>query len=340
MAKLLLVGDQHFHQYSAFASIDPETGLNSRLLDQLDLLDEIAKIRDKHQCDATVWLGDFWHSRTKLDAQVVSLVTEKVYERWTGRESYFLVGNHDCLGDTPDQNSLAMLSPLGRIISEPSRLQLPGRVKCHAYPFQRNPELLKRQFEDMHRFGKPDLLIAHCGLDEGAVGAYNISIKASVSIKDLPGARFSALGHYHKPQEFIGLGGPVVYVGSIQQVDMGERDEQKSVIILDTKTWEFTRIPLSGPEFHLYPDLPSARRGRHKEQDFIRIQCRKAEAEEAKNEFPKAQIEVVKDLTKERRVIDTTAGTSDKSLLESYLNERNPELDRERLLRLGLSLLE
>ena len=341
--RCLIAGDQHHHNWSAFSSVDPATGLNTRLLDQLRTLEQIAKVRDQYDCAQTFWLGDWWHSRSKLDADLVSVVTQKVYDLWAGHETTWICGNHDLVGagDDATRNSLSMLSPLGRIISTPTRLELPGGAGCHAYPFRRNPELLKHEFARATKdWGVPDLLLLHQGIDEALVGAYNVSIKASLSVRDLPPARFTAAGHYHRPQT-VSDQPTVVYAGSIMQTDMSDRlDGPRSVIILDTDTWDFTRVPLDGPQFHLYPDLASAKSGKHRECDFVRIQCRKAEVEEARALLPTAQVELVRELVQERRVIPAGAGESDKALLESYIAERKPELDHERLLKLGLELLD
>lgn len=340
MGKLLFIGDQHWHNWSSFATIDPKTGLNSRLVNQLRLLESLARIRDEHDCTHTFWLGDWFHSRTKLDANVVSLITKKVYALWHEHDVTWLVGNHDIWGATAAEHSLSMLAPLGSVISEPARFRTADGVLVHAYPFERNTVLLKQQFEK-YRWSKPDVQLIHQGLDEASVGAYNVSIKASLSVKDLPPATLTLAGHFHKPQT-VSDDPKVLYVGSVMQNDMGDRmDGSRRVIILDPQTSEFTSVGLEGtPEFHLYPSLDEARSGRHREWDFVRIQCRKQEVEEAKKDFPKAQVEVVKELTKERRVISADAGQSDKALLESYVSERNPDLDPDRLLALGLQLLE
>src|SRR5437660_1371434 len=59
-------------------------------------------------------------------------------------------------------------------------------------------------------------------------------LEYAVSPSRLPGeAAYIALGHIHKPQAVKGSPAPARYPGSLLQLDFGERDQQKSVTIVD-----------------------------------------------------------------------------------------------------------
>jgi exonuclease SbcD len=59
-------------------------------------------------------------------------------------------------------------------------------------------------------------------------------LEYAVSPSRLPGqAAYIALGHIHKPQAVKGSPAPARYPGSLVQLDFGEREQQKSVTIVD-----------------------------------------------------------------------------------------------------------
>lgn len=68
-------------------------------------------------------------------------------------------------------------------------------------------------------------------------GAYTIRPSALP-----PAASYIALGHVHKPQEVRGARAPTRYAGSLVQLDFGERDQAKSVYIVDVVPGKPARI--------------------------------------------------------------------------------------------------
>jgi exonuclease SbcD len=64
----------------------------------------------------------------------------------------------------------------------------------------------------------------------------------------LPAVSYAALGHIHKPQDVTGAV-TAAYAGSPLALDFGERDEQKSVVLVDCEPGrpaQLTRLPLTG----------------------------------------------------------------------------------------------
>ena len=101
--------------------------------------------------------------------------------------------------------------------------------------------------------GMGDLLAAYAGaFEENAVnivlghmfvsgaqpggGEREITIGADFAVSPgrLPAtANYIALGHIHRPQAVRGAPGPARYCGSLIQLDFGEKDQDKSVVIVD-----------------------------------------------------------------------------------------------------------
>jgi exonuclease SbcD len=70
---------------------------------------------------------------------------------------------------------------------------------------------------------------------------------------------YVALGHIHRHQSLNALGAPpVVYSGSIDRVDFGERDEQKGYVLVDLQRggaqWRFVPVPAARPMLEVEVD--------------------------------------------------------------------------------------
>jgi DNA repair protein SbcD/Mre11 len=68
----------------------------------------------------------------------------------------------------------------------------------------------------------------------GSERAVHVTQPYAVKPAQLPQAQYIALGHIHKPQE-IGSSSRCFYSGSPLQLDFGEREQQKRVVIVDVK---------------------------------------------------------------------------------------------------------
>jgi exonuclease SbcD len=77
-------------------------------------------------------------------------------------------------------------------------------------------------------------LFAYGAETSGSERAVHITQPYAVKPAQLPQAQYIALGHIHKPQE-IGSSSRCFYSGSPLQLDFGERDQQKRVVMVDVK---------------------------------------------------------------------------------------------------------
>jgi exonuclease SbcD len=68
-------------------------------------------------------------------------------------------------------------------------------------------------------------------------GAYTIPPSALP-----PTAAYIALGHVHRPQEVRGARAPARYSGSLLQLDFGERDQDKSVYVVEARAGKPARV--------------------------------------------------------------------------------------------------
>lgn len=88
---------------------------------------------------------------------------------------------------------------------------------------------------------RPDrvnVLLAHMFMDGASAGGgehqVTIGIEYAVSPSRLPStASYVALGHVHRPQAVRGAPSPTRYAGSLLQLDFGEKEQTKSVTIVE-----------------------------------------------------------------------------------------------------------
>ena len=108
--------------------------------------------------------------------------------------------------------------------------------------FQSYAEGVGRLLGAMAEAFRPDrvnVVMAHLFTDGALLGGGEREVRTgleyAVSPSRLPGtASYVALGHVHKPQAVKGAPSPTRYSGSLLQLDFGERDQTKSVTIVDT----------------------------------------------------------------------------------------------------------
>jgi exonuclease SbcD len=126
-----------------------------------------------------------------------------------------------------------------------------------------------------------NILVAHLFVDGseacGSERPAHVANAFAVGPSDLPRAHYIALGHIHRPQEVWNTESPCVYAGSPLQLDFGEREQQKRVVIVEAHAgaravWE--SIPLqSGRKLRhvvtTIDQLPSA--ARDSGSDFVRV---------------------------------------------------------------------
>ena len=107
--------------------------------------------------------------------------------------------------------------------------------------YQTYAEGMGRLLSAMAEPFRPDrvnVLMAHAFTDGAIPGGgehqITIGIEYAISPARLPGtASYVALGHVHRPQAVRGAPSPTRYAGSLLQLDFGEREQTKSVTVVE-----------------------------------------------------------------------------------------------------------
>ena len=199
------------------ACSDVHLNINRRFEDTLDALEQIYQLVMKHKVNRVLVLGDVYTSRRPHSKEKVAFhkwlnkITR--LKSWLGGVGFedvvdvvILKGNHD---EYPDGT---------HSYSEFTELKFPNVTVLD------NPAVFNGYF------------LGHMLLREAKLGPTDYQHPDSRSAADViakyPNCKAYLLGDVHKAQ-VIQKDPLVIYAGSINRVDFGERDDEKSVLLID-----------------------------------------------------------------------------------------------------------
>ena len=268
--RLMHFGDVHFgvENYGRF---DPHTGLPSRLVDFRDALLQAIDVALEAGIELAVFAGDAYKTRDPNQthqrefAQCLSRLTR------AGIPIVMLAGNHDIPNTKGRANAIEIFGALSgdnlHVFDTPSlkvvETKSGARVQIAAMPYLIKSLVLSREenkdkgvqettqlIVDRYAAGihtlaaqcDPDLptilmghfSVANAKLSANQVGYLTNEPEVPLSVLTQPAFHYVALGHIHRYQDLNkGQQPPVVYSGSIERIDFGERSEEKGFALVD-----------------------------------------------------------------------------------------------------------
>jgi DNA repair protein SbcD/Mre11 len=241
----------------------------SRLAEHKAVLAEILDIAVRERVDCILISGDMFHSRSPHpdDEQLVFGFFAELARRKI--PAVVICGNHDHPRRLAALRGL--LSPLGiHVCPEPARPDDGGIVPITARGeralIAALPHVSARYVVDSWQLLDPErdwykdyaervagmievlarrftaatvnILLGHMFLNgadaSGSEWTVHVGLPYAVPPARLPAAaQYVAVGHLHRPQDVTGAPVPTRYAGSPLQLDFGERDQRKSVTIVD-----------------------------------------------------------------------------------------------------------
>ncbi len=268
---------------------DPLTGLPLRVLDFLKALDQIVDTAIEEKVDLVLFAGDAYKDRTPSPTYQREWGRRIIRLSQAGIPTLLLIGNHDLSPAAGRANALQEFDTLQvphiHVLGQPAFL---GPAELEGLPLQvlsipwisrsgllaalemstSQPEKVlaeieERLFQLIQGWLEtadpqiPTILTAHASV-QGAVYGSERSVMLGSDLV-LPGSLlrdarldYVALGHIHKAQNLNEGGYPaVVYPGSIERVDFGEAQDEKSFVIvrLERGKTVFERRALPGRRF-------------------------------------------------------------------------------------------
>ena len=246
--KFVYIADLHLSRYSQ-DRIEDESNLPERLDSIKRALNEVVAYCLNNNIETVVIGGDILHGKSVIYAIAQDLMLE-FFE--TNKTTQFIVidGNHDLSGK--GVNVVSALRSLSNIqnVKWISFDQVYHLVEEDILfvPYSYNISTVIKN-------NKAKILVSHFGLSEGILNS-GMSIVSDISLKDLVGRyELVLLGHYHKPQEIIKDNISLFYVGSLIQLDWGEKNDEKRFLVVDTETMQVQSIPITQYKKHIEIEL-------------------------------------------------------------------------------------
>jgi exonuclease SbcD len=271
--RLAHIADTHIGMEN-YGRINPDTGLNQRLHDFLNSLDQALDAAIADHVDLVVFAGDIYKTRdpTPTHQREFARRIQRLTSR--GIQVILVAGNHDVpmsVGRATSVDIFRALEVPGVLVARnigTHRLETPaGPVQVVTFPWAvRSMVLAQPEYKnctiaeanqamiDLTRSrlrteaealdpDVPAIIVGHVHMFGARIGAERLLTMGSdpmydLQTFDLPGIDYVALGHIHKHQVLHYASPQVVYAGSIDRVDFGEQDEPKG--------WVYVEIPEKG----------------------------------------------------------------------------------------------
>lgn len=265
--RLLHFADAHI-DIANYGRHDPETGLPLRVMDFLRALDQIVDTAVAEKVDLVIFAGDAYKDRNPQPTFQRAWGRRIMRLSQAGIPTLLLVGNHDVSPATGRAHTLHEFSTLDvphihvadrlalwtpeqiglpvQIITVPwvSRSMLVGREETLGRTveeiYQRIEELVVQRVMYFIETADPDIpliLTAHASVNGAKYGSERAvmlghELVLSGGLVNDPRLDYVALGHIHKPQALSAKDShpPIVYPGSIERIDFGEKEDKRFVL--------------------------------------------------------------------------------------------------------------
>ena len=253
--KLLHTADLHIGMTN-YSKFDPESGLESRLVDFFKTFDYIIETAIKQNVDAFIFAGDAYKSRDPSPTQQKGFGEAVLKLTKAGIPVILVVGNHDTPTAFGKANTLDIYSALEIenvwVARKMELLNIPtksGNLQVITVPWFHKSELktIAEKLSSLYakikkpEISGPTILAGHLEVEGASMGSekgLTIGSENTLPLSLLLDRRLSyvALGHIHKHQVIANptnAGPLVVYCGSPERIDFGEEKEEKGFILVN-----------------------------------------------------------------------------------------------------------
>jgi DNA repair exonuclease SbcCD nuclease subunit len=254
MTLALLLGDPHLGKGTSIGKIGLGANLNSRIADQLNLLDWTLEQALEREIDHIIITGDVFEDSKPHPSLIAMFVSwlKKCQAHYI--HVHILMGNHDMLrSGSVFTSSLDIISEMDldhinvykhintMIIGTSAFTFLPFRDrKSFSVSFNEDALNLMRDSLVYELSGIPNtykkILVGHLAI-EGSIPVGDeiddIANELYCPIDMFAGYDYVWMGHVHKPQVMNKQNPFVAHIGSMDVSNFGETDQKKHVVIID-----------------------------------------------------------------------------------------------------------
>lgn len=352
--RFLVFSDFHAHNFAEGASrVEHEVlpGLfNSRLIAAGKAIDQICDYAEDNGIELVLFAGDMFHSRSKLDVDVVNVLHYHLRKLADSTTIYAIAGNHDYADKFGNIHSLSPLADSIRILEGDGLLgsyMSPNGTATiiSGVPYTDSLEEAKIRlqksadlgavFTKLHEY---KILLAHLGMQGAKVGSdYVLIEKTDIQVSDVPYDSFDVclFGHFHEHQQLFGNGW---YVGATFQHNWGDANTKRGFldITLDKgKKPVIKQIECEAPPKYWVLDKSNAKKLKPliREQDLVRI------TDDTKSDgIVCSELQEIPKATKEtKEEVELPVNTLDpRNMIEFWVKDKQGSDD---LIELGKSIL-
>jgi hypothetical protein len=244
----ILFSDIHLDENKEFGKINPDTGLNTRFEEGLDILDQIISYIANHpfQIEEVKFLGDIFKLKDRIPNHMLVEFKKKLHILCQSVHFTGLLGNHDYnllqypfidLFNNNWEDNLFITKAQTRV---DKNLVMYGYI-----PYQRDMETFWELWKSIHNGSvKPNIILFHQELP-GAI--YNNNKKVPGILPDSifdPNILYIS-GHLHIYQKTKN----VLWIGSPYQVNFSDEGVKKYIWLLNSKTKQIAPLELKYPKF-------------------------------------------------------------------------------------------
>jgi DNA repair exonuclease SbcCD nuclease subunit len=258
--RFLLYSDLQLHPYKEFASY--ENGVNSRLLDHINVLEQILEYALLHQIQYIFFGGDMFEARARVDVIAAKLLAEWKWKvSKAGITQVDIVGNHDLVDKSSTHNAIELYRkiPDQYIITEAQWFK---DVYCVPY-MHRLEDILEAVNEVRVGDTKANVAaIVHYGMYDVPTESYSIirdlgyDTEGQVRVSDLDYMekwfRFVFFGHFHVTHAITPK---IHFIGTPLQHKWGERHVETRFLDVDLDKGHFEAIKTIAPRFVEFEDV-------------------------------------------------------------------------------------
>ena len=327
---IIVFTDLHLKNYSSYSSILPN-GINSRLQEGLDVLDQIKRYANEHSAEYCINLGDLF-DRVLVNPEELNLTYRKLLEFRC--KIIMLLGNHDYIRRRNSKWSVleVLESDKIHIVKDVERKEIGGR-SIGFIPYTEEREFI----EDAMNMEGTDILFIHQGISGFNPGT-GISLKTNIPINVFRGNKLVVSGHYHKYQKL----GDFMYLGSPIQHNFGEEGNESHIMLLRTKSLTYDLLPIRSPRFIklTYPIKEYKDYGLAYIKVLAPYDLSQQERENIVGELKSRGAKWV-DIESTKKEIDKIVESKrlDNEVIEEYVKSFNNLKDKDEIIRVGKEIL-
>ncbi len=219
-----------------YQKIDPDTGLNVRMMDFCNAFESLISHVLELKPDAFLFSGDLF-DRVNPTNFIRKFAQDNLKKLSENKIPTFLIpGNHETPRSKGVKNPLTLYLDIPHIYIGMKPFQKDvGPYTIAGVPFTSNPSRFIPPLT-----GQKTVLMLHCVVEGAVWGSERFMeyVEETVKPGTLPVYDYIALGHVHKHQTLSNM----VYSGSLERYDFNEIGEKKGFIIYDGNP-EFVVIP-------------------------------------------------------------------------------------------------